>query len=437
MEKILPLLSSHKKLFLFLGIFCVFLLLFLLLFLPRKTQKDRFNEGIVVDVSPSSITTTPQKSTGSIAQASIYYVKQIPGQESEPPVYELYKGSSQGTGSLKLGQITGPLKQLNHLKDETFLYISDLGFLDRGNTIYQYDAKTRTSTPFLSADPGFQIESYLVSPEKSSLVIWEQSVGSAHEGTSQIVSVSLDKKDARRILVSETFSDQIKYPLFWSKATGTILLDSYSAVRNGKSRGVFELSTKGEIVPLTGFGVDEYSTSPVLSPDGTILAYTSYNPSASIKIPSPNVPNGILRESVRNPNQLKMYNLITGERETVRDDTNGMLFDSLMWDKNGKSLIYRTMKISGNQSTPLEYRIFTLATKKDERFAKNTNGIFLRQFPGNDFLFATRSQLFDSIGNLTTGNLGQIFDSLYLYSPFSQTYAKILTDDPVQIIGIE
>ncbi|MBI2616727.1 hypothetical protein HYW55_01175 [Candidatus Gottesmanbacteria bacterium] len=430
--------SVHKKLLIILGIVLFILFGSIVALLIKKTAS---NEPLLPNStqtfpSPTPIPLSDQKV--SLVHSTIYYVKIQAGSSEDPPKYSLFTADSTGTTSTNVGEIAGPAKQILPILDGKYLFIGDLGFLERGNTIYLYDAKTDETKPFLSASSGFQIESYLLSPDKSAIIIWEQSVGATTDGISQIVHATLEQIEKKRVLLSENVGDQTKYPLFWSRATGKIYLDSYSVSKNGKSRGIFELSTNGNIRPVRGLAVDEYSASPILSPRGDTIAYTAFNAQTGVKIPSPNVPNGLLRESIRNPNQLKVYNLITEEMETLLDNTQGTLFDSLIFDKDGRNLIYRTLKItSASQTVPQEYRKINLATRNNELFAKNVNGIFLTQFANNDMLFGTRSQIIDSIGNLSSGSFGQILSGVYLYSPFSQTYSKILTDDPIQIFSIE
>lgn len=434
---------AHKKL-LIVGAIFLFITLLLLLFLSQKSSSTPNSAG---DASKRSVTPTLSSSSNPLparGKLTIHYVKisqptiDEAATESALPQYTLFTASPDGTTSVERAKITGPIKQLEPIDMDKYLYIGDLGFLDRGNTIYLLDTKTKVTKKFIDADSGFQFESYLLSPDKTSLVYWEESIGTTNAGMSQIVLVSLNDPSKKKILVTESLSDQTKYPLLWSKATGKIYLDSYSVERNGKARGMFELSTSGTITPLTGLSLDQYSANPILSPNGDILAFTSYNQETSVRIPAPNVPNGLLRESVRNPNQIKTYNLITGYIETIKENTAGTLFDSLVWDKDGRNIIYRTLTISGEKETiPQEFRIFTLASKKDAPFASNTNGIFLKQFPNSDMLMGTRSEIVDSIGSFTTGSFGQVFASVYLYSPFGQTYSKILSDDLIQIIAIE
>lgn len=425
--------TEHKKLTITAGIgFFLLLLILTTLSTPRSLQTNQGNNG-----QNTPLTQNEPGTTNTPASSLIYFAKNISTSIDTPPTTEIYSSDTSGNNIILRGQLKTAGKQILPLSPTTYLYIGDLGFLERGNSINKWDAKSSQSSVIYNTSQGYQIENYLLTPDKKSLIVWEETLGSTTEGSSRIISQEISNPLNKKILIEEPLSDQTKFPLFYSNTTNKLYLDSYSVNRKGKNRGVFEVSLDGLLQPISSLSVNNYSTQPILSPDGKYLAFTSYNAGTTVKLPAPAVPNEIFRESVRNPNQIKLLDLKTGTTNLLYEKLDGPLFDNLLFTKDGKSLIFRTLKIENDRTTtPLNYMQISLAEKETTPFADNPNGSMMYSFDNQNLLFGIRSMIIDSIGGLNQPD-APLLGSVYLYNTESKTYTKILTDDPIQILAIE
>ncbi len=413
----------------------VFLIIISLLLSSKKGQE-------LLKTRPTGRTGTITQSPGTGGSGQkisdkekIYFVKSIENPKGANTV-ELYSIDPDGNNAKLQGKIEEDAKQIVPLSDNTYLYIGDLGFLDRGLNIYYYLADSGLRRSVYLATDGFQIESYILSPDKSALAVWEMSQGQVKSGLTQVVYQKIDDPQSKKVLFSEEVSDQVKYPIFWSKTTDRIYLDSYSARMTGLYRGVFSVSIDGDLKPVAGLGLDEYSSSPVISSDGRYLAYTAYNQKAKTKLLPRSEKDTINREAVINPNEIKILNLETGEISTLVSDINETIFDNLCFGHDGQKLIYRTSTISSQtQATQKQFSIVDTASKKSLLFSSNTNGVFLKQFKDGTTLSGFRTILPDNLGGINA-NYMQVLDGIYLFNPVTTQYRKIISDDIVQIIGV-
>ncbi|MBI4067138.1 PD40 domain-containing protein [Candidatus Gottesmanbacteria bacterium] len=421
---------NHQKLSI--ALTGLFLLLLIILSKSTNTSNNLTNQN---NNLPTTNTTSPNTSQTPPDQNTIYFAKNIIKNLDIPPTVELYTADAQGNNIKQVGKIHAQAKNIKPLAINTYLYIGDLGFLDRGAAIYRFDSTNNAATKIYTASSGYQIESYLPTPNHQSLIIWEETQGNASLGQSRIIYQDLTTPTNKKILLEEPLSDQTKYPLFYSDATKKIYLDSYSVNRKGKNRGLFTLSLLGALNSV--LPVNDYSTQPILSKDGRRIAYTSYNPDTRVKLPAPPVPNEIFRESVRNPNQIKVLDLTTGQTSLLAENLNGLIFDNLLFLPDGNSLIYRTLQIEANRTTtPLSYQLLDISTKKSTLYSRNTNGLFVTAWSGGSSLFAVRSDLIDNLGSAAGGN-SPILKSTYLFDPATQIFTKILVDDNIQLIAVQ
>lgn len=436
MEKLKSLFSTRKKRILIIGTIVLVFLIIISLLLSSKKGQELFPKGTIS--RPGTVTQSP--GTGGSGQKilddkeKIYFAKSIENPKG-PNTVELYSVDPDGNNAKLQGKVEEDAKQIVPLSANTYLYIGDLGFLDRGLNIYYFLADSGLRRSVYLATEGFQIESYILSPDKSALAVWEMSKGQVKSGLTQVVYQKIDDPNDRKVLFSEEVSDQVKYPIFWSKITDRIYLDSYSARMTGLYRGVFSVSTNDGLQPVAGLGLDEYSSSPVISSDGRYLAYTAYNQKAKTKILPRSEKDTINREAVINPNEVKILNLETGEISTLVSDVNGTIFDHLCFSYDGKKLIYRSLTNTQSQTMPKQYSIIDTVSKKSLLFSSNTNGVFLKQFKDGMTLSGLRTILPDSLGGINA-NYMQVLDGIYLFNPVTTQYRKIISDDIVQIIGV-
>ncbi len=415
----------------------ILLLLFFIILGSSSKNNSYTSPSSSVNSDTNSTSNNPSPNTTNVSSTQfIYFAKTTLISPDAPPTIELYTADSSGNDIIKRGTLTDFVKQVTPKDPLTFYYIGNPGFLERGDGIYLFSVKDNKKVKIISASAGFGIESLLFIKEINSIVFWEMTMGATSEGTSQIVYQSINKSTDRKVLLSEFLSDEIKYPLFYSNSTNLLYLDSYSGRRKGKNRGIFTLSLDGKVSPLPGMSLNQYSTQPALSADGKMLAFTSYNPDNSIKIASPKLKNDILRESVRNPNQIKLYDLTSGKITLIKSGDDGNLFDNLGFSSDQKYIIFRNLIIQNGKSVPLSYHQLSLDGKSQNSYGDNPNASYLWSTSPIESLFGMHSLMVDSLGG-SIGKYSQIFSSIYLFNSQTNSFTKILSDGPLQILAIE
>lgn len=422
----------------------IFLVLFLTFFFVisfSKNQSSKLSRGPLLTngMDGGSSNNNRYSRTDAVVQKSqkIYFVKKKVRSADLPPIIEFFTADITGENVTQKGKFEGFIKQIIPITETKYLFINNVGFLDRGTSIDIFDTTNQARTVVVSPTQGYQIDSFVVSEDKEKIVFWEVSIGATEEGISHIIYQEISNPSARKVLVDEPFSDVTKYPLYFSKGGKNIFLDSYSTKRNGDHRGIFHVSLDGVIQSVTALGLDQYSSAPLLSSDGQFLLYTSYNSNTKSKLDAPPVRNNLFRESIRNPNQIKRLNFISGDDEIIVENAEGGLFHDLILSADGKNSIYKYSLISEEkQILPQQYKSIDLTVRNENTYSSNTNGEFLYQFGDGKAIMGLRSEMTGSLGGLGKPN-SPIFAGVYLYDPQNMSYSKILSDDPIQIIAIE
>lgn len=386
--------------------------------------------------TPVQITPTPSLAKiGKIAKQEekrIYYVKDK--SIADDFKIEIYSASSRGDNIKLEGTISERVKQISPAGSNRFLAIDNLGFLERGKNISLFEAKTNQWSNVLTPPPDMAIESYVLLPDKKSLIVWLVEEKATTYGRSQIAYKSIDNLTPAKILLDGQLSDKTPYPIFFSQATKRVYFDTYSVNRLGIYRGILSIDLEGgNLQDEPALSLNQYSSLPVADDSGSRIIYTSYSPDSRLALPQPQVPNQILRTQVRNPNRINMLDLLSGQVRLLHEDLKGKIFDNLVWYGENE-IIFRSSQIlpDGSDVQPLSYEILNLSNGERRILTENANGIFLSV--GGQLLFAVRTPQIEGLGGLGTP-YSPVLTGVYLFNPIDGAMEKILTDEPIQIIN--
>jgi WD40 repeat protein len=297
--------------------------------------------------------------------------------------------------------------------------------MGRGDGVYFASSKLKAqSSKVISAPEGFVFDQMYLSPDKRKIVVWEISDGFyLKEGKSRITLYKLESLGnlgdlERRVLIEqEGSSGRVYYPVFWSKDSQSIYVDTLDTKGGGLYKGLYEVeSTRIERIGTNKtdikkvLGESEYSTVPVLSPNGKKLAYTSNNS------------GGIV-----------VLNLGDGTDKTDRTDKTyipieGARYYNLVWGPESKRLAVKA--VNGGKDEFVIFEVFGGAVlEKIESFA----GVFAWQ-EENLIALSARVEGFGGLGGefIQPGSLPA--KGVYLYNLTDKTYRKVYSDNIISII---
>lgn len=378
------------------------------------------------NITPLATGFTP--TAGGVMSGKQILYAQVAG-NADAPVTEVFSANSDGTNIVQRLKITALVKEITPLSIDSYILIADLGYLDRGKRIIAI--KNGKDSEVLTASEGYLIDSYILSPDKKKLVVWEvENVSEPKTNHFWLVDLAGGKPT---LLLTDATGEQTKYPLFWSQATNRIYFDTYSVNKGGIHKGMFSAKPDGTDLQAEVFFDSEYSSTPVLSPDGTKAVLTTFNSATNVQLPGTSVTNGIFRPAIRNPNEIRTIDLAAHTSQVLVSEAGKLYYDTT-WAVGGKTIVYRIAQTDGTTMTPVGFGMVDAGTKMASNFFDNPNGVFV-PIPGSDkYLFAMRSQAVDSLGG--PGIYSPLVRSVYTFNPQTRIMKKILTDEPIQILAI-
>lgn len=434
MEKVQEFVLKYK--FILLAILLLFIITGIFLLTGKKPQesvKEKVESGQNLQLSqPNSQSDnggspSQQAGNGFKRQSFIYFTQSSP--DSSVDVYK-----SDGADTSFVARLPSDIRAVTPLGDGDLVYVSGLGFLDRGESIERYFHALQKNSTAVTASSGFQIENYIITDSQDAVIFWEVEINKSTQGKSHVVYQSLANPTNRIILVSEDLSDQTKYPVLYLPLRNSVILDSYSVNRKGLYQGLFEVNlTDGSIKEI--LAADAYSQVPVASQDGSQLIFSSYNNSATIQLAAPSVANGLFRSVIRNPNEIKILDLASMQVKTVVPLADGFLYTNLTNPTGGSSVYYQKARIDGKELKPIDTESVDVATDTISTLFDRPDGQVVGVFQ-NKYIIGFGTGTLMNLGGMDQ-SYSQIYNGVYLYDPSTQKYEKILSDGDVSIIGVK
>lgn len=430
MEKVQEFVVKYKFLLLAILVFLLITLIFLLIAQkPQGSTTQNLRNDQKLQLSQPTVGLDSNQQAGNVSQSVpfIYFT-----QKSTDSSVDVYKSDIVDTTFIT--KLSSDVRSVTAMKNGDLLYVANLGFLDRGERINRYSNVSRTGSTVVSASAGFQIENYILSEKEDAVVFWEVEINKTTGGKSHVVYQSLTDPANRTTLVDEPLSDQTKYPVLWLSARNSVVLDSYSVNRKGLYQGLFEVNIDSlqvrQILP-----VDAYSQVPLAANQGKNLIYTAYNPSSAVQIPTPAVPNGLLRAVVRNPNEVRMLDVASGQMQNLISNEDGTLYGDLLLSGDGSKLILKRFSIEDRTSKPKDTQVLDLSSRMLSTFINRPDMQVIVSYQ-DKYIIGQGTGTLVSIGGVGS-SYSQLYNGVYLFDPGANDYQKILSDDDINIIGVK
>src|SRR3989344_1273111 len=180
------------------------------------------------------------------------------------------------------------VKKITILSPDKFLYLAQTDEYDHAKTLLQYNVVSKALDTIVTAQNGYGIDDYLVSPNRQYGVIWEVSpnpeTGILFGGKSRIYSFNLASSTQQNLLYDEIISTA---PIHYPRAVmdeGRIFFDTF--VSNSSAGWAYGMSVsdftgvnKQNINSMTN---GTYSSQPISSPDGKYLLFSGYDGSKGL-----------------------------------------------------------------------------------------------------------------------------------------------------------
>ena len=333
-----------------------------------------------------------------------------------------------------LTKFSSPVKQIKLLDSSRLVYITNPDIMGLGDAIRLRNLATGSDTAFYTPPKTFMIDSFIVSPDGNTLVVWlvAPTVDGFKNGFSRIIMLPMSTPAQTKVLTEEKMVESVRYPLFWSIETNRMYFGLFTpggSTNNGVVSTDSDGNTAKKIEP--GLGKDQYGGSIVLSPSGRYIAFNRQTNRQTSNLADVGV---LFPSSVRNTNAVVIHDLKTSEETTLEENTQGAVLSDVVWGDNDQTLYWIENRKNGDQYVPANFISYALTSKRKQTIGKNAQGEIITSLGGGVTLIGMRSELFGNLGGIGTG-VSSVYNGYYALSP-DNSYKKVYTDNPSQLISI-
>lgn len=302
-----------------------------------------------------------------------------------------------------LAELPSTIKKVSVLSNDTLLYIDKTNDKDHGEQLSTYTISTRKSKPLFTAAEGFGIDDYVISANKEYIATWE--VAFTHGspilkgGKSRVYTSTIENPSQKNLIYDETVTAPVHYPRAILN-NGKVFMDSFlpndpnggTGWAYGMSTASFDGKQKQDISTMAN---GTYGTQPVLSPDGTKLAFAGYDGTFG---PGTNIKNGF-RQAVLTPNTVEVLDTNTLMRQKLPLPTNST-YAAILWNKTTGELLYAAISKNAAQSGTYQYNFSSQSTKKVDILANNPHLSLVNALSTDTFLIGQAEHTLSAIANL-------------------------------------
>lgn len=395
------------------------------------------NKGNLISVSPLPTPATTETTPAAIVsrEKTTIYIAEMGRDQS----VTLVSAPLTGGDKRVVTKFPTRVKEIKIFGSASLLYIGNPDIAELGDGIWQRSLTDGKEEKVYTPPEKFFIDSYIVSPDRKTLVIWliSPTVDGFKGGVSRVVlfPLAMDEqaKASESLLLEEKISGLTHYPIFISGATKRLYFGSFSP-GGSMTGGVFSLPLSGGTFRAeTGLGDGYYSSIPVLSPSGRFIAFTRQTGTATSNLPG--LGNGFIPASERNGNTLSLYDLTTGEEEVVEENTVGGVLTNILWGKREEAIYWQELKEISGKLMPVAFWKKSIASGIKAQVGSGNQGEFVTDIGGGVLLLGIRSLAVGVLGSLD-GVTSPVYSSYYLLYPDNK-YQKVYTEVNSQVIGIE
>jgi len=265
------------------------------------------------------------------------------------------------SGNTLVATLPLTIKKVTVLDKKTLLYIDQIDTQDHGKRISIYNTQDKNISNSFYAAEGYYIDTYVLSPNKKYLAMWEISANPETKqmqgGHSRVYAVDLTSPSVINLLFDEDIT--VTVPVHYPSAilnTGTVLADTYMA--NDPNRGggrEYGMST----VDLDGTNRKDidamqsgtYSSEPTLSDDGKYLLFAGYDGS---KGDGQTIVNGY-RQALLAPNTVELLNAQTLQRFALPNVPDSNIYSAVTWDLVSGNVMMKALSPDASKSGMFSY----------------------------------------------------------------------------------
>ena len=245
------------------------------------------------------------------------------------------------------------IKHVKIISSNKIAYIKGTDEYDHGKEIVIRNTKDNSEQTVVVSDNNYGIDDYVISPNGQFISSWELVIsqnGSVSGGRSRVYSVRVG--GTKNLLYDDAAGPglSVHYPLAITDSgevfTDKFLPNSGAGYGYGISFSSFDGGIKEEILELQN---GNYSTQPILSPNGKYLAFAGYDGS---KGPGTEDVDGA-RRAIVSPNTVDVFDLSTRQKTTLVPAKDGILYPFVFWDQSNNSVIFS--QVSKNEQSTGTY----------------------------------------------------------------------------------
>jgi len=406
----------------------------------ERFKNNRFFFGIIlvlivlgIGVSTYSVTNKTKKESSTTTNKQ---KEGVLGKDHEKIVYGMWsqKESIIKEFDLETGQesivATLPLniKKVKFISPSELIFINNTDDKDHGENISVYNISTKQLKTLVSSSGDTAIDDYVISPSKRYLATWEvafdnNSSGLAN-GVSRVYSVNLQTPQIKNLIYNEIANNPVHYPRGIND-NGEIFLDTFlpnteTGWANGMSMSDFRGLRKEDITAMAN---GTYGTQPVLSPDGTQLAFAGYNGAWG---------NGVegkdgFKKATLTPNTLETYDIIRKQRIKLLDLRKSGIYTGVGWDEGSGKIVFSAISNDSNNDGLFLYNQNEKRAERINLGEKKDGGIFVTSLSSGNILISEKSNSESSVGNL--GDTYSSLDTRYSVIDSTGSYYLVNTSD--------
>lgn len=321
-------------------------------------------------------------------------------------------------------------------------FISETNLSDYGTKIIQKNLSDNTEKTIISADSGFGIDDYRISPNGNYIAVWMVELPSdspqLQNGKSRVYSIDVNTLE-KNLIYDEISNSKtpVNYPLGITDS-GQIFTDKFLPNSGaGWAYGMTVTDINGQTKQeISNMGNGTYGTQPVISGDGSYFAFAGYNGDDGASI------ENNFRKALISPNTFEVLNTNSLERTVVNTGIENAIYSGVMWDSLSNSFIVSAIHRNGNSSvvnSQLSYNPVTQTVVMlnippfDENDANNVIGII----DSEKYLVVDKVNGQSNLGNLGK-SYAQVLNNISIYNSRSQTTSSVgINQQPFQLIDVK
>lgn len=350
----------------------------------------------------------------------------------------LTKGPFDATAKL-VSYLPDNIKHINFLSAQEVIFIDELNEFEHGSSIKKYDATTKTTETLVQSQTGWGIDDVVVSPDGTHLAWWEVKFTDSDQligGSSRVFTKQILPSPSSPVLLTDEIASEtvpIHYPLFFDGAN-RLYLDTFIPNGGGFYLGLSVVENgSSTFTPLPDMKDGDYLSDPQLSPDGSKILFTAYDPSASVHFTSLSG-LAVNRVTNTNPNLLVIKDLSLGTKYTVGSSEGGVQYVNPKWSSDAVHIAYQKYHLTGE--TTYDYDgVFTmqLGTPGSQKLTSVTdNRLALLGFLNSTLIWGKTTR---DVGSLSS-RYAPILSEIRSTDISSDQTVPILSEPLIQYIGL-